>query len=351
MSLLYVILSAFVVYVSIMLVGAISDGRFMDWINFFQKKLGMSDAVAGETIQATGTSAPEIMTNFVVLYLFPIVGAATISPTVGLFTIIGSAIFQITVVIGFPMLYSKESVQLESLPVIRSCIVYAGSVFLLLSFAYTGFSFSWLELVILASYHIAYTAYIVRNDTSEEHDTDEEEDENDNIYQRISNQLPHPNRSKIGGFFVILFAIAILCYVMVFFTEVVGTYIGLSMAFMAVTVLAAGSSAPEIFSNIYLVKRGKTQQAISNAVGSNTMDICMSFSFVAIPYAAFYGILPIEPEVVTSMIVSSGFLFAYLVIFLGMLWYSKWKITRSHAWLLIAMFGFFMLSVFIVDKA
>lgn len=77
------------------------------------------------------------------------------------------------------------------------------------------------------------------------------------------------------------------------------------MNFMALTFLACGSSAPEIFSNIYLVKKGKAQQAISNAVGSNTMDICISFAAVAVPIAFMTEGLKVEPEIMNQMMLSS----------------------------------------------
>lgn len=344
------------VYILIMFVGRIADGRFMEWIDWIQAKTGMSDATAGETIQATGTSAPEIMTNFAVLYVFPLLatGAAVVSPTIGLSTIIGSAIFQITVVIGGPMLYAKDDIQLDKGPVIRSSVVYAISVLLLLFFMYTGQAFSWWELAILALYHIAYVTYIIKTDKADHHAepiVETEEEESEDIYMRVSNSvLPGPgHKMGLAGFFVVIFAIGVLCYFMVDFTEKVGTIMGLSLNFLALTVLAAGSSAPEIFSNIYLVKHGKAQQAIGNAVGSNTMDICISFAMVAIPVAIMRGGLAIEDEIMSQTIFSSLLLLVYVAIFIGMLWRSQWKITKKHAWILNAMFVFFVVVNVLLD--
>lgn len=349
-------LYAALVYIFIMLVGRIADGRFMEWIDWIQAKTGMSDATAGETIQATGTSAPEIMTNFAVLYVFPLIatGAAVVSPTIGLSTIIGSAIFQITVVIGGPMLYAKDSIQLDKWPVIRSSVVYAVSVLLLLLFMYTGQAFSWWELTVLALYHIAYVCYIIKTDKAEHHAepiVETEEEEKEDIYMLVSNTvLPGPEgRFGLVGFFCVILAIGILCYFMVDYTEKVGTLMGLSLNFLALTVLAAGSSAPEIFSNIYLVKHGKAQQAIGNAVGSNTMDICISFAMVAIPVAIIKGGLAIEDEIMSQTIFSSLLLLVYVAIFVGMLWLSKWKITKTHAWVLNAMFVFFVVVNVLLD--
>jgi len=346
-------LYAGLVYILIMFVGRISDGKFMEWIDWIQAKTGMSDATAGETIQATGTSAPEIMTNFTVLYVFPLIttGAVFISPTIGLSTIIGSAIFQITVVIGGPMLYAKESIPLDKWPVLRSSLVYAGSVLLLLFFMYTGQTFAWWELSILALYHIVYVYYIINTDktvdqTETIEETEEEEEEDEDIYMRVSNKiLPGPDSwLGLAGFFIVIAAIGVLCYFMVDYTEKVGTIMGLSLNFLALTVLAAGSSAPEIFSNIYLVKKGKAQQAIGNAVGSNTMDICISFAMVAIPAAVMKGGLTIEEEIMAQTIFSSALLLGYLAIFLTMLWISNWRITKTHAWILNIMFVFFVVA-------
>lgn len=359
MDILIFLIYALIVYFTIMLVGRISDGKFMHWIDWIQKRTKMSDDVAGETIQAIGTSAAEIMINFAVLYVFPlmVVSSTTISPVVGLSTIIGSAIFQITIVIGFPMLYSPEkSIQLNKKSIMRSSAVYAIAVILLLIFMYTDNYFATWELLLLGVYHIIYVFYIIKYGEKKDHvEATDEYNEKKDLFFKIANLTPGPD-SKISwiskipvGFIITIITIGILCYIMVFFTEKLGVMAGLSVNFLALTLLAGGSSAAEIFSNIYLFKRKRGQQAVSNAIGSNTMDICISFALIAFP-AAFFSDMTIEKEVLKQTFFSSILLLVYLFIFILMLTVSSWRIKKIHAYILIAMFIIFVGINLLIDK-
>lgn len=90
----------------------------------------------------------------------------------------------------------------------------------------------------------------------------------------------------------------------------IATTLGVSQKFIALTIVALGTSLPELVTSIIAAKKGKQDLAIGNIIGSNIFNIC----FVAGFPAAFLGeIIPSEPVTIDLMvmIVSTAFLFIF----------------------------------------
>jgi Ca2+/Na+ antiporter len=346
----------FAIWGLVHIIGVVSDGRFMDWTDYFKQKLKLDNFTAGETIQALGTSAPEISISFLGLY---IMGE---NPALGLATIIGSAIFQITVVIGIPLLFAPKSTTIEYKGLLRTAFVYGVSVLLLYVFLTNDNMLSGIELMALALYHIGYVIYIIRGHKSS-HEEDIEESHPDEIpskiwifrvINKVLEKIPAPESKYafIGkfplGFFLTILVIAIAC---AFFIEASVSFaemIGVSSGLIALTILAGGSSVPELFSNIPLAKKGNIDQAIGNAFGSNTLDICISFAFVSIPFAFLND--GIKGANVEEMLLPIYFLFGYLFIVLGIFALSKFKTYKWQGYVLNLLFIIFVVISYLTMK-
>lgn len=345
------------IYLLIHIIGVVADGRFMDWTEHYKTRWKLSDFVAGETIQALGTSAPEIAISFIALYIFQE------NPALGLATIIGSAVFQITVVIGIPLLFAKPGATINAKSLFRTAFVYGGSVLLLYIFLQTGKALAGWELLILAIYHIIYVSYLILshpNSAPTHAKTDEEilkiQQEKDAEIPReffllrwidtALTLIPIPGQkfAFLGpipfGFLLTLLVIGIASLYFIEAATEFAEIIGISSNLIALTVLAGGSSVPELFSNIPLAKKGNIDQAIGNAFGSNTLDICISFSLIAAPFAFFFG--DIQGEQVDKMTIPIIFLFAYLFIVLGIFAASKFKTYKWQGYILNALFVIFV---------
>lgn len=315
-----------------------------------KKKLKLDNFTAGETIQALGTSAPEISISFLGLY---IMGE---NPALGLATIIGSAIFQITVVIGIPLFYAPKSTTIEYRGLLRTAIVYGGSVVLLYLFLMTDKMLEAWELSVLALYHVGYVTYIIRGHKhSEEDDVEESHPEEPPtkiwLLQQVDKALhkipsPDQNYAFLGkfplGFFLTIFVIGLACAFFIEASVGFAELISIPVGLVALTILAGGSSVPELFSNIPLAKKGNIDQAIGNAFGSNTLDICISFAFISIPYAFFSETGGISGENVEEMMIPIYFLFGYLFVVLGMFAISKFKTYRWQGYFLNLLFLIFV---------
>merc|ERR1712166_1515722 len=122
MTFLYIAICVFI----FLGVAIICDGHFTASLEMIcsDKGLDLNNDVAGATFMAAGSSAPELATSFV--------GTFPSESNVGVGTIIGSAVFNILVIIGATAILSKEALDLDWRPVVRDNFFYLMSVLLLI---------------------------------------------------------------------------------------------------------------------------------------------------------------------------------------------------------------------------
>lgn len=78
-------------------------------------------------------------------------------------------------------------------------------------------------------------------------------------------------------------------YILIQIVEHAGTTLGISIAFLGMTVMATITSLPELATNIPLARKGKGDQIIGNAVGSNSIDIAISTCLMTLLAALIMG--------------------------------------------------------------
>jgi K+-dependent Na+/Ca+ exchanger-like protein len=122
----------------------------------------------------------------------------------------------------------------------------------------------------------------------------------------------------IGGF----------SYFMVDWAEIVGNTIGIPSSIMGLTVLAAGTSVPDLLSSVIVARRGQGDMAVSSSVGSNIFDILVGLPVPWILYTA-------SPTKPSTVYISSEGLFRSLIILVSMLVLviasvhcQGWKLTK-----------------------
>lgn len=338
-------------YASVRVVGEVAQGSFLDYVDMFQEKLGLSNAVAGELFQSIGTSAPEIAITAYATYV------ASVNPAVGVSTIIGSALFQITVVIAAPILFSDSMGGLQRRDVVRSAGVYGAAVILLVAAAWDGVFHAWE----LAGFVVAYAVYawylITRPSTLRVQNEDSGREDRPRgwfwwadtpfryVSKRFDDVLPGPKVS-IAGVAVVLFVIAAFCAFTVELAEAAGRLVGLSSAFMALTVLAAGSSVPELASNAQKAREEKLDQVFGNALGSNTFDVLMSFGGVSLIAAWTRGGLAMpDPR---GVFVPAVLLLACLGLVVASFWAADWEAKWWTPHVLLGLYAGFVVANFVV---
>ena len=103
-------------------IAIVCDEYFVESLDLISKRLGLSSDVAGATFMAAGSSAPELFSAFVAIT------NDAAANDIGVGTIVGSAVFNILVIIGVTALFSGQTLTLDYRPLVRDAIFYAAAI-------------------------------------------------------------------------------------------------------------------------------------------------------------------------------------------------------------------------------
>ena len=108
--------------------------------------------------------------------------------------------------------------------------------------------------------------------------------------------------------------IAVLAIFMVELAEIFGASLGIPDVVMGLTILAAGTSVPDLLSSVIVAQQGLGDMAVSSSIGSNIFDIGFG---LPVPWLTF-GIVAMINKCNCFVIVGSDGLFTSIVILLAM---------------------------------
>ena len=113
---------------------------------------------------------------------------------------------------------------------------------------------------------------------------------------------------------------------MVTHASIIARYYGISDWVIAVTIVAAGTSAPEFATSIAAAIKGRHGIAVGNLIGSDLFNLLGVLGLAGI----------INPSVITQDIFDSVFLLVMMVGLTLLLIRTKWKISRLEGALLVS---------------
>ena len=264
---------------ALVLIGA---EAIVDGASGLARRWGMSEFIIGLTIVAIGTSAPEMVVSFI--------SSAEHNSDLAVGNIIGSNIFNTALILGLSAIIAPVAITRGNLR--RDIPVNIGITVLLivLGLKRTFFGIGedglsrWEGLVFLA----LFIWYMV---SSFLHDKDnqpsvEEAEEKDAKPMSLFKALVY----VVVGLAALIFGGRLF----VDHAQDVARMAGLSDKFIAITVLAAGTSLPELATSCIAAAKGKGQLALGNILGSNTFNILLILGGAA-------GIHPLSMGNITIM--------------------------------------------------
>ena len=283
--------------------------RFVDASSKIAKNLGISDLFAGLTIVALGTSAPEIF-----VAISSVINSVE---AVAIGTIVGSNITNIALIFGvscFAVNQIKRGISLESLiPFLLS--------FLLFLFALKDLRFTLMEslgFILILFYFLV----ILSKERSE------------------AIEVVSVNSDIVKDFIILLMGFVLLVVgsnFSVIYAEKFALSIGISEVIVGLTILALGTSLPELAATLSAIFKGKNQMVIGNIVGSNILNLVVIVPIIGIFSSA---IMPIELWERDSF----PLIILTLTFTLIMLFLSRKEIPKFFG----AILGFLLLSFYIV---
>lgn len=236
------------------------------------KKLRISNLVIGMTVVAYGTSTPELAAS---------IAATGEHSDIILGNIIGSNIANIGMVIGVAAIMIPLVVKNTTLK--KEMPIMLGFSLLLIVLSTDG-EISQYDGFLLVGLLVTFTIYTYREAKSQrEEDNGESIPENKNVYLRAL--------GLIGVGVVLLYVGAELT---VDNAVIIAQTFGISERIIGLTVIAIGTSLPELITSIIAIKKGHSDIGVGNIIGSNIYNILMimgvasAISGVAIAGEVFY---------------------------------------------------------------
>uniref|UniRef100_A0A915PFK8 Sodium/calcium exchanger membrane region domain-containing protein n=1 Tax=Setaria digitata TaxID=48799 RepID=A0A915PFK8_9BILA len=172
--------------------------------------------------------------------------------------------------------------------------------------------------------------------------------------------LPDSKNASSRKYFVITFVgsilwIALFSYLMVWWASIIGETLAIPDEIMGLTVLAAGTSIPDLVSSVIVARKGLGDMAVSSSIGSNLFDICVG---LPIPWLLQFAIrwltsarsttssLGTISVISKGLICSVGLLFLMLIVLIVAIRISGWKMNKVFGIvMLVAYLTFCLLSV------
>lgn len=113
--------------------------------------------------------------------------------------------------------------------------------------------------------------------------------------------------------------------------------IGMSPALIGLTILAVGTSVPDLISSIVVAKDGKGNMAVANGIGSNIFDILFGLGVPYLLYFFWYHVdsIPVANDNLQASII---LLFATVIAVLFVLLIKKWNLSRLSGLFLILLY-------------
>jgi cation:H+ antiporter len=287
----------------------------VDGSSSIAKKFGLSEFIIGLTIVGIGTSSPEMVVSFMSSFQ----GKADMA--IG--NIVGSNIFNTMMILGITALISPLAITRSNLRKDIPLNVLVTALLILLGMNATLFGcgenqISRLDGVILLAIFAWYLWFSFKSDSA-----NEEAEEEDNKTKQYS--IPLSIIMIIGG----LAGLIIGGKMFVNGATELAKMFGVSDKFIAITVMAAGTSMPELATCVVAALKGRGQLALGNVLGSNISNILLILGGAAL-------INPLSCSGMT-MIDLGVILICSLFIFASAFMFKRRELDRYQAVILILM--------------
>ena len=244
---------------------------FVDGAAGLADRFGIPQLVIGLTIVAMGTSAPEAAVS--------ITAALKDSAGIAVGNIVGSNILTVLIILGLTACVATLSVAKSTIHIELPYMIAIS--LLLLFFGWTGNEITFWEGVGLWVAFLLYLGYLFR--------------------MAKKNKETPPEEASSRPLWMLLVLSIIGLVLIVWGSDVtvdaataLARYFGMSERFIGLTIVALGTSLPELFSSLTAARKGNADIAIGNIVGSNIFNILFVLGTTAlitpVPFAARFTV-------------------------------------------------------------
>ena len=289
--------------------------KFVDNSSLVAKKVGVSELTIGLTIVALGTSAPEIF-----------VGISSVlnnSESIAMGAVVGSNISNIALIFGVSCIgisfLPKKTPIIQLIPFLISAGV--------LGYVLIDLNVSMLDGILLLIAFF-YFLYVINANKNTQTNVDEDQSKNNFvtlIYLTIG-----------------LIALILGSRYAVIYAEKIALALNISELIIGLTIIAIGTSLPELAATISAVLKKKTDMVVGNVIGSNVLNITL-----VVPIIGFFSNVQLD-EVLLSrdylIMIIATIIFMIVVLFYSNKNFST-SIIRSIGILFVGGYILYLLSL------
>ena len=284
-------------------------GKLTDGATSIAAKMKIPPMIIGLTVVAMGTSMPEFFVSFV--------SALKGTSDLAVGNVVGSNIFNTMLIVGTtalvtPMVIAKSTVK-KDIPF----AVLASAM--LLPMAIDG-SISRIDAAVLFAVFIAFMLYTVRSAKKDKDNDNEDEVKEMPVWRAVA-------------FLVLGLACLIVgSNLFVDGATAVASLLGVSEAVIGLTVVAGGTSLPELATSVVAARKGQCAIAMGNVIGSNVFNILMILGITGM----------IHPMSIIGITRLDFIVMQLSIILLWIFSFTKYTVARWEGGLLVALFLAYM---------
>lgn len=286
---------------------------FVDGSASVAKKLRVPSMIIGMTIVAMGTSAPECAVS--------IAASVKGSNTMAISNVIGSNIFNLMIVCGACALFAPLAVKVSTLKQEFPLSILAA--ILLLGMGYMGMSINRVEGIILMVIFALFLVWMVWAAKKARNNTEAEEIETLSGWKCLV--------YIVGG----LIAIVIGGDVVVDSASAIAAAFGLSQTLIGLTIVACGTSLPELVTSLVAAKKGETDMALGNVIGSNIFNILLVLGVAA----------TVSPMVVLKDNLIDDIILIAVSLLIWIFAWRKKELNRIHGVIMIIIYAAYVVYI------
>ena len=260
--------------------------KFVDNSSLIAKKIGVSELTIGLTIVALGTSAPEIF-----------VGISSVlnnSESIAMGAVVGSNISNIALIFGVSCIgisfLPKKTPIIQLMPFLVAALILG---YVLIDLNVSKFD----GILLLLSF--CYFLYVINANRNTQTLIDEQQDKNNSI------TLIFLTIGLISLIFGSRYA--------VIYAEKIAILLNISELIIGLTIIAIGTSLPELAATISAVLKKKTDMVVGNVIGSNVLNITL-----VVPIIGFFSSIQLDQVLLSrdyTIMISATIVFMLIVLF------------------------------------
>ena len=260
--------------------------KFVDNSSLIAKKIGVSELTIGLTIVALGTSAPEIF-----------VGISSVlnnSESIAMGAVVGSNISNIALIFGVSCIgisfLPKKTPIAQLMPFLVAALILG---YVLIDLNVSKFD----GILLLLSF--CYFLYVINANRNTQTLIDEQQDKNNSITLIF----------LIIGLISLIFGSRYA----VIYAEKIAILLNISELIIGLTIIAIGTSLPELAATISAVLKKKTDMVVGNVIGSNVLNITL-----VVPIIGFFSSVQLDQVLLSrdfTIMISATIVFMLIVLF------------------------------------